>query len=255
MSQPELPPLPPDVGRLLDVERTLEPADGAFRDAVWKRVERAILIPPTGGGGDLAGGGGTAGSSIGSAMATGAAASATRTIAIVGAAAFAAGGITGGLVTRQWLAPAPLVVAVDAPPPMVATAMAAPTPTIASIQASELPPSIAITAQPIPASAEGASPAPAASTALDRERELLDVAKSALRRRLAEVALDAIDRHGSQFPAGQLREEREALRVQALVLAGRRDEASVKAAEFKKDYEDSLLLPSVEQSVASGAGP
>lgn len=253
MSRPDLPPLPADLGRLLDIERTLEPTDGALRDAVWRRVERAIVIPPTGGGGDVAGGGGAAGSGIGSAVATGAAA--TRTLAIVGATAFAAGGLAGGLVTSQWMTPAPLVVEVDAPAPILATAMAAPSPTVHSIQPSELPATSASSSRPAEASAIDTSAAPAPSTALDREREILDVAKSALRRRLADVALDALDRHNAQFPAGQLREEREALRVQALVLAGRRDEASAKAAEFKAAYEDSLLLPSVEQSVASGTAP
>jgi hypothetical protein len=263
MSDLHLPPLPPDQSRLFDIERSLEPADPALQASIWNRVERAVLFPGPGDGGIDGGGGGLGAEAS---LASGAASAALRKLVIVGATAFAAGGLTGGLVTSELLTPSPLVIEGGASPAMVATAMAAPASEASPKKSAALtepeaidepaPGAVRDSPAPSPAGPLPASPSDTSSLAtLDREREVLDIAKSALRRKLADVAFDAIDRHAAQFPEGQLSEEREALRVQALVLAGRTGEAAEKAAAFKERYEDSLLLPSVEQSIASDTEP
>ena len=64
-------------------------------------------------------------------------------------------------------------------------------------------------------------------------------------------ALEAIEGHARKFPKGQLLEERDSLWVQALVNAGKFDEARLRAAEFRASFPDSMLLPAVEAALAS----
>ena len=86
---------------------------------------------------------------------------------------------------------------------------------------------------------------------LDAEQKLLDAARNALTRGLAEAALGPIDRHARQYPKGILAEEREALAVNVLVTLGRHDEARDRGARFLRRYPDSLLRNSVEAAIAT----
>lgn len=271
MSDLHLPPLPPEESRLLEIERALDPSDPALHASIWNRVERAVLFPPPGGGGlDGGDGSGGLGAAPSAATSTSLAAStgslALRKLVIVGATAFAAGSVAGGLVTSEVLTPSPATVESSDSPPIVETANAAPARYAAKEDGpppAEVEPTEARAPDPVVESGPFGSPpgalaAPSASgapTHLDLEREVLDVAKSAVRRKLAAVALEAIERHATRFPNGQLAEEREALRVQALVLAGKTSEARDRATAFKEQYADSLLLPSVEQSISGSADP
>ena len=81
--------------------------------------------------------------------------------------------------------------------------------------------------------------------ALRKERQLLDIARTAVTRKDGAAALDALNQHASRFPKGRLAEEREALRVQALLLLGRKDEARESAETFRDEHPDSLMLPGV----------
>ena len=113
-------------------------------------------------------------------------------------------------------------------------------------------PSIAVSALPSVVS-PGAAAAPASTSGearglrdLRRERELVDAARSALAGGRASEALSSIDRHAMMFPNGQLAEERESLRIRALVATGRRAEGEAQATQFRRRFPNSALLPSVE---------
>ncbi|MBM4778221.1 MAG: hypothetical protein GQE15_11020 [Archangiaceae bacterium] len=86
----------------------------------------------------------------------------------------------------------------------------------------------------------------AAVDTLGRERVLLDLARSALSSGDVAKALAAVQSHETQFPAGQLTEEREALAVQILWTAGRRDEATRRLHAFSLQFADSPLRPSLD---------
>lgn len=88
-------------------------------------------------------------------------------------------------------------------------------------------------------------PAPLVDT-LGRERVLLDLARSALASRDTSKALAAVRSHEAQFPTGQLVEEREALAVQILWVAGRQDEATRRLHVFSLQFPDSPLRPSLD---------
>jgi outer membrane protein assembly factor BamD (BamD/ComL family) len=84
---------------------------------------------------------------------------------------------------------------------------------------------------------------------LARERSLLGTARTALAKRDGAGALAALDRHAREFADGRLAEERESLRVQALVLQGKREQAEQQADAFQKKYPTSLLKGAVRESV------
>jgi hypothetical protein len=84
---------------------------------------------------------------------------------------------------------------------------------------------------------------------LARERALIETARTALLRRDPQAASVALERHLERFPRGRLREERQALRVQAMAASGQAAQARALADEFRRLYPRSLLLPLVDGSV------
>ena len=65
------------------------------------------------------------------------------------------------------------------------------------------------------------------------------------------AALPPIAEHARRFKNGRLAEEREALRVKALVGLGRMEDARRAAAGFKARFPYSVLLPAVSQMPVS----
>jgi hypothetical protein len=115
----------------------------------------------------------------------------------------------------------------------------------------EVPPS-APSSRPNPQSrppVASESPVDTSGQHLAAESAILDVARAALARGEPDQALVAVERHTSSFPRGVLREEREALAVKALVLAGRGEEARARAAAFRTRYPESFFLPAIESSL------
>lgn len=94
-----------------------------------------------------------------------------------------------------------------------------------------------------------ASHASSSIDSLAAERIILDDARAALVRHDAAAALSALRAHDRSFPRGQLLEERESMRVQALALA--RDFAALHAAgeRFQRRFPQSMFLPIVEQAL------
>jgi hypothetical protein len=153
---------------------------------------------------------------------------------------FALGTMAGALAWRAAQAPLPSrVVYVD----RLLPAASPPDPTAEPIAAP-------LQSAPAPVSPQAPASAPASSgESLAAERALLDVARSAFGRGESDEALAALARHEKLFPGGQLAEEREALAVRSLVLAGRAGEARARAARFRKRYPASVMLLAVEASL------
>jgi hypothetical protein len=84
---------------------------------------------------------------------------------------------------------------------------------------------------------------------LAAERAILEQARTALAQRDSRAALAALLSHARRFPQGRLAELREALWVEALVLAGRPDEARARADRFRARYPHSLFLGAVVQAL------
>jgi hypothetical protein len=84
---------------------------------------------------------------------------------------------------------------------------------------------------------------------LTAERTLLDGARAALLRRDAGASLAAVRNHEHSFPHGQLLEERESMRVQALALAGDIGAAQTAGERFRRHFPRSMFLPVVEQTL------
>jgi len=102
-------------------------------------------------------------------------------------------------------------------------------------------------ADPVPKIEASAHRAPAVSPrpVYDRyalELEVLQPARAALARGDFSSALSSIAEHERRFPNGELTEEREALRVQALSGLGRTEEANRAAAAFRERFPGSVLL-------------
>jgi hypothetical protein len=86
---------------------------------------------------------------------------------------------------------------------------------------------------------------------LDAERALLDAARVALVSGDSDVALGALERHARTYGRPMLAEEREALFVQALVRAGRYDDARARAEAFRHHTPNSLFRPAVDAAIES----
>jgi hypothetical protein len=64
-------------------------------------------------------------------------------------------------------------------------------------------------------------------------------------------AVERLDRHRVHFPEGLLVEERDAMRVEALVKAGRYDDARSLTGAFRARWPTSLFLATVDSAIAS----
>jgi hypothetical protein len=95
-------------------------------------------------------------------------------------------------------------------------------------------------------------PNEAAKSAIDvesytKELLVLQPARQAVARQDFNSALSAITEHQRQFPSGRLTEEREALRVKALLGLGRNAEAQRAGAAFRVRFPRSALLGRIEE--------
>jgi hypothetical protein len=84
---------------------------------------------------------------------------------------------------------------------------------------------------------------------LARERSLLDRARTELEQD-AQAALRLASEHEHSFPAGALREEREALAIRALGNLGRHDEAQARMLAFRAAFPQSFLAPALSAALA-----
>jgi hypothetical protein len=127
------------------------------------------------------------------------------------------------------------VVAV-APPPIPIAPPSAPAPARAPV------PPIAVLAAPPAASAT-----PTSHLAL--EIAAIDVAKRTLAAGDAASVLAKMDAYDREFPQGMLAAEANAIRIEALVRVGRREEARTELARFRASHPGSPLLESLTRVV------
>jgi hypothetical protein len=155
---------------------------------------------------------------------------------------FAAGAVAVYGSTRQNAVRA-VPVAIANPPP-VPSASAPPT---GGKSAPNAPPETS-------AQAAGAQPTPSRSPdshGLAAERTLLDVARAALSRGEAANAIAAAERHATEFPDGELTEEREAILIRALVQSGSVESARARARRFHARFPQSIFGRTVDAAIAS----
>jgi TolA-binding protein len=167
-------------------------------------------------------------------------------LALVFSAGFGAGMLARGLQSSPVAPVATLVL----PPSPVLTSPTTPSEspvTLVQSTAASLPTATAAPSAPAPAQV-AASP-----SSLAAERDLVDTARAALSRGRANDALAAVQTHASRFPNGALAEEREALAVQALVIAGRVEAARERGAKFHRRYPKSIFGSSVDAILRKGA--
>ncbi len=177
-------------------------------------------------------------------------ATATKAVTLKLGAVFAAGLLTGtgagaglyaALAPSPSEAPAPSVVApvaVMPPPPTIPEAAPAPSPAPAISEPTGVKPS----RQPAPTPVAAPPSNPAGESAFSREWSLLERARVAVTRGRHEDALEVVAEHAKQHPDSQFAQEREALRIQALLGLGRWDEVRGRVEEFERRFPDSPLL-------------
>lgn len=89
----------------------------------------------------------------------------------------------------------------------------------------------------------------AEDSALRAERQWLETARQALVRGDGETALSLLQQAHERWPSGTLREERDALTVNALVLQGRGAEAHTAVSHFLSTYPESLFAESLKAAL------
>lgn len=246
MSEP-LEPLPPDIAELLEREKAGYPDDPALKSNVLERVERAISLSapsPDAPKPDVD----RAVEAVKRAM--------TTKLVAATVAAFVAGGAVGGAVVSAVKTPPPPASVVPSATPSVPTSpTTTPTTTAPAPSASATTTTSATTPPSASTAAVPSASAPATNGDLTKERELLDAARAALAQGHPDDAIAAVQKHETRWPHGYLAEEREVIHIQALVTAGRRDEAGRRAASFRKTYPKSMLMPAVDAALAPPATP
>ncbi len=212
-------PVSPEVRALFEQERVIPSLSAAQRARAMARARAALQ------------------SSVAPVVVPASAPPRTRWLAAV-AAALVIGAAVGAAAYEIHARLAPAAVAhrgaVPAPRPIVSAPMPA-------APAAAVP-------EPAPAPSPSlAAPESSPAEAARAELHLLRQARAAVARDDFAAALSSIAQHTRRFKNGRLVEEREALRVKALVGLGRNDEARHAAAAFQARFPRSVLLPTVSQ--------
>lgn len=231
--------LPSDISEMLEGERGAPALPDAHRDALWDKLDKGLNVPPAP----------TASTFTATALRM-------LPVALVSAVA---GASMHAYITQTPVVPttghvAPSASAVVTEAPTVPDAMA--TVAYASAQMPSVAPPIA-SAPPsswvrVPSESSSAAAAATASASFGttvtptEERALIERGRAALARRDWLSALEALRERDKAYPQGALREERDALEVQALALAGRSDDARSKARAFLKRYPGSVFTLKIE---------
>jgi hypothetical protein len=229
--------LPPEIAKLLEREANARADDVALKELVRRRVESAIVLgtPAENVGGAK---------SLASASAAAAKGIAAPFVALIGVGAFVAGTAFGIAVHRS----SPSLPSPTSTPP---TSSATSTESVVPIEDKAASSSIAVPLPPVvTASQTSTNDDPSTQTGdLIRERELLDVARSAMSHGRPQDAIAAAKRHEKRWPKGYLVEEREVVWIQALVATGEYDEAKTHAASFHKKFPRSALTSAVDAAI------
>ena len=170
------------------------------------------------------------------------------------AASFALGGLFGAGLYGALRAPRVERVYLDRPaapaPVAPAPAALASAPTTSDLPSASGPePSTLPASKPVALAAPGASVDRSASLA--EQQALLDVARQEFAQSDYAQTLKTLALHSARFSKSVLAEEREALWIKALAASDRLPDARARAARFRALYPQSLLLPSIIDSVGA----
>lgn len=288
MSLRDLEPLDTDLEQLLRAERERPRAAPVVRERVLSRVHATLGLggiggtdtgggPPEGGPGDAAPPTtGPAGPSLptpldacAEALRTGGAGVTTSGSLVgglwvkplvVGLATLAlGGGLVAGIVGgRSPAASSPAATTAAASPPRALPALTPPVvpgpavPEPSAAEAGRAPQALVASAAPSPPRASAdEDPLARHDTSLAAERQLLDTAHRAVASGRSSEALDALQRHAREFPRGRLSEEREGLWIQALISAGKLEEARQRVRRFRSFFPRSMLLPALDAALGA----
>jgi hypothetical protein len=216
--------VPPELRALLDKERFIPPLSASQRARAMARARAALAAPVT-----------ATAAPVSVAPRLRWAAAAAAGLLVSGAVAAAAYEIHARLARADMTPPAAVVSVSN----LVASAPSSSAPSVAAL---DLRP-----ASPATVGTSGPSTADLAR----EELHLMRQARATVARGDFEAALSAIAEHARRFKNGRLVEEREALRVKALVGLGRAEEARHAAAAFRARFPLSVLLPAVGQMPVS----
>lgn len=90
---------------------------------------------------------------------------------------------------------------------------------------------------------------PVASDDLARERQLIDVARAALRGGDLRLATKSLVEHSMRYPKGALTEEQRVLSIELAIAKGDSADAAQRAAAFRRDYPSSVFRTRVDELV------
>jgi hypothetical protein len=217
-------------------ERRGHPQSPTRQARVWERLESSLPLGPDGGGGGASA----------PAASTSPASGSTRLLAQLSVAACLVGASMALWSVTSRNEPAPVV----GPDPLPQIAL----PTVATVTAP--PPSntgISVDALPtalLPKPRETVTSSAPAVCTICEERAILEAARSGLREKRYDHALERIGEHANRYHHGQLAEERESLRVHVLVAMGRAEEAERRKVEFEAAFPESPLLASVKRATS-----
>jgi hypothetical protein len=223
----------PELAALLDTERERRGPGALTRSRVLERVQRSVAMHPV----------------SGRAPRMGPAPAFARTMlrpALAAALLLGAGVAAARAMRRD---PAPVHVdATTAPPPTASETVVHVPPVVSATPPPPVlaaPEPVVVRATPAPTKVE-----PPVST-LPAERALLDRARKDLLSGEAPAALEEVETHARLFRHGLLSEERDALRVEALVAAQRYEPARAAGARFHVAYPGSMLAPAVDDALGT----
>ena len=277
--------LPEELREAIELERSWDDLPPQLEERLARRIEHSLVsmapFVPIETGGPLLGAEAAAAPVVvpGSSAAVGSVATATAKSAVV-AGVVATASTKWGLVVAGGLlvagAGVGTVVSLSTPAPGVQLPRhEAPAPAVAPLREPPLPaPSpLEVVEPPVPVPAvvpapENSPPPPKPSAASrsevkrkpapsplseapapGRDWTLLEAARASNAVGHYGDALSSVTEHARQYPDSQFEQERQALRIQALVGLGRRDEARALARSFEQRFPESILLEGIRQAV------
>lgn len=246
------PPLPPHLRAALLVEGLDgDPGDDArvrmaARLAGALGIAAAALLPVGLGGGGVVGA--VAGGAAGGAGAASGGALGAKAVGLAIGALVVGGAVGVGVSelrprhteTATVTPPAPARIAVDAPDVDARPSDAAPA-------------DAEIDAPAVVRRDAAVAPADAVPDSIARERELIDVARSAIRAKDLRLATKQLVEHELRFPTGALAEERMVLVIEVALTKGDDETATKRAAEFLAAYPSSVFRARVEEMLRVAA--
>jgi hypothetical protein len=251
MSDPELERPDPSIAPLLRAEQERPPLDPAAVERIRRAAAAKLGGPPDGLGGPPSSGGGATGAAAATSTTLSHAIALAAGLTLGAAFGWAARGAPverdGSQAPRTAPEPAALQVALVTTPESPPPEPPPPEPRAQLDDSAPARPGPETDDAPQPRERQDLESRTADDESLDpaalaAERRLIDAARAALTAGRPEAALQTLETHTRRHPHGALEEEREILRIEALLLTGRETDASAAARRFVSERPSSLYL-------------